>query len=205
MSDIVTTGGDEFEGWDEERFAAELRAAIALTVAGLKRAAAVWVAMQRRGYDLSRFTEPVFRYLPLIHEGGVTAEAVLAFPGNATRFRKVTEQTAEVQIDLAAGKPIPVVIEVNGQRTVRDIPVKDMSDDQVKQVFAYRHIRTEKEQCNLLDSRPVAPLAPKCVTVGKVGVDRGKRAVYIGDKYAPIDDVIEALAMFGWVEDKRKK
>lgn len=177
-----------------EQLLAEIVNGLELSADGLRRASRAWAEAARQGMDLSRFRAPVFRLLPLIAAGSLMAETVLAFPTQSVKFRKVSALSPGEQRRIASGEPIAVLIPHGGDYTTRMIPVREMTDNQVKMVFGHGFVRPPDEQQPYFES---PPNPTRRARRAPVRVEANSRTVFIGSAKADADEMIEALKKAG--------
>ncbi|WP_457798082.1 hypothetical protein [Methylocystis sp. S23] len=153
MSDL-TTAGLTLQGLataDTETLRRELGRAMRMTAESLVYLAAIWHELESRGVDLSALRTGLSAYLPLIASGRADPEAVIAFAGQPTLMRAITQLPVDEQRRLAAGGAVRVVIQTpDGVESERDITPNLLSAAEVRRVFAPGAIRSPAEQSRLI-------------------------------------------------------
>ena len=132
---------------DDAALVAAFNEAIGMTVSRLCRMAAIIRRWEERGSDMPQIDPVMVSNLRKIAYGQINPHLVFHCMGRQDRLRRVTSLPRPDQDRIAAGEPLPVsVIESDGTRTHRLLPVSKMSDDEFRQVVAMDHVRDVAEQ-----------------------------------------------------------
>lgn len=86
-----------------------------------------------------------------------------------------------------------VVYDHKGNRDLRNVPLEDLNDDQIRQVFAGNHLRTEGEQHRYLDHEAKEKQEAIPSFVGVLRMDEEKDGVWHGRTFIPRADLKTAI------------
>lgn len=162
MNDLVTRKSNDLHVMTTEELRSELARAIRVTAETLVYLAAIWEELERRGEDLSSLRSGVSAYLPMIASGRADPAAVVAYAGQPTLLRAITQMPLEEQARLAAGGDVPLVIlDENGNRATKNIAPVMLSAAEVRRVFAPGAIRSPQEQARILEAQQTRRRPPK--------------------------------------------
>lgn len=134
-----------------EALRGELARAIRVTAQSLVYLATIWQELEARGEDLSSLRTGLSAYLPLIASGHADPEAVVAFAGQHTLLRAVTQLPRDEQQRLAAGGSVRVVVQTpDGVEAERELSPTLLSAAEVRRVFAPGAVRSPTEQSRIM-------------------------------------------------------
>ena len=130
----------------------ELVKALVLSVQHISRLAAIWKELERRGEDLSDLRRGIGVYLKAVASGQLAPDALVAFSGQKTILDRISTLPIDTQRKLAAGDPVKIATDVTG-RSVRSLPVAEMTAAQVKLAISDGKIRDVAEQKAVLEAQ----------------------------------------------------
>ena len=152
----------------------------------------VWVELEDRGEDLSALRSGIAIYLPLIANGKLSANAVVAFAGQQLLLRELALLPVDQQDQLAAGDKIPLVLASNDTYRVVDTTASMLHSRYYGLVFDNGRIRSPDEQKSIL-SKPKKTAKNKFIRKRKVIIDKDSGTLKIGETIVRLDDILAAL------------
>lgn len=182
----------EFRQQSAEQILESMREGLRTTTISFIRHAAAVHVLEEKGIEVARIRAamgPVTNYLRMIAAGNLRPSVVCRFWMNPDLIRRIGRIPGTDQKKLAAGGRVPmVVISPTGGTTVRNTDPGEMTAEQLKQVFAKDHIRTEQEQAAWLDGQRTEAAKPVGEVFGPFKLDRIRGgAVFTGKRGDLID------------------
>jgi hypothetical protein len=192
--DVLRAELDELSLLSTEELKAELARAMEITVAALRRMAAIVRVLEERGEDLSDLKNGLLHYLRRIAYEQCLPETVVRFGNVPILVRNVSKLPLPDQRKLAGGEPVPLVVRgPDGRFELRQADPLGLSGAQVAQVFAPDHVRDQSEQILWLEMRGMKP-ARKPRRSERVRPSPTGDGVIVGKVHLPSALVVEALA-----------
>lgn len=190
----------ELAAMDTARLREELAAALRLTVAAIVRLAFIVRLLEERGEDLSGLKLGLLNHVRRVAYGQVLPEIVVRFAGQPLVLQRVSALPRPDQERLARSGDDGMVELVVRREQGFDKRMADparLTREQVWQVFATDHIRSEAEQILLLEEqnrhdRGEMVKAPPLR--GKVRADRERKGLMVGRTFVPQTEIAQALA-----------
>ncbi len=148
MSKIITHDDDDFGFNDDmtpEDFDRAVRKLALFANSVVRRGVALWRLAERKGWDTRPLAAIAGGVIAYVVGGGLVPEAAEKFFGHSDVIEDVRRLPPAVQVELAAGKTIPVVDPVNPEKVYqRTIP--EMTKQERKRVIVGSRILTEVDQ-----------------------------------------------------------
>lgn len=169
--------------------------AIGVTVSAIRRVAAIWTELERRGEDLSDVRFALAGYMRAVQAGRLLPEAVAQLAGRRRTLDAVASLPVEEQRRLIKGE----AIEVAGMDRVRRKTLDEMTFPEIARVIRDGMIRTADEQRASIE-RMAARRRPPGRRRGRkprIVVDTDSAEVTVGDKTVGLDDLLAALRASG--------
>jgi hypothetical protein len=140
-----------------EQLRAEIADCMTVTVSRLVRIAACVRILEDRGEDLSDLRLGIFQHIRRMAYGQVLPELVVNYQSSPALLRKITMLPIPDQQRILDNRPVPVAVLDKGDNTHVLIAPKNLSKEQIRQVFDNDHIRDLPEQFAYLRSNTVKP------------------------------------------------
>lgn len=173
-----------------------LKEEIEITVSSLKRAAAIWKELKRRGYEMKGIETGVANYLSDISSGKLLPEAVIRCAGQKTLLKNIRSVDLKTQNELLLNGATIVEISGNGYNE-KIVPLHELNTKEVRVLFDKNKIRKAGEQIDFLEKEKNRKKRRKTLNVN-VEFERGeydllkKLAMKLGRK---IPDLLHDMAM----------
>ncbi len=165
-----------------------------ITARALRDAAFIVHELEERGEDLDALKMSWMKWLRLIAHGQVSADAVARFAGKVTLLDAVGGLPLPDQDRLAGGEPVRLLVyTTDGKPTHRMADPRDLTPDQIRQVFDKRCIRNEAAQALYLDDKRQKAARAVPSAVGELKIDRERSGVMHGRKFIPLADLVAAV------------
>jgi hypothetical protein len=157
---------------------------LGLTAAGFAHLAMQVGALERRGEDVTKVA--LLHHLRKVDCGSMLPQVLARFLGSNKLIGIIGSMAHNVQRELADGAKVPLVVRGDdGTPTHRMVNLLEMLPQQIAQVFARDHIRSESEQILYLDAQREAKAAPVPEIVGPAKIDRERDGAYFGRLFVP--------------------
>jgi hypothetical protein len=131
-------------------------------------------AADARGLDLSDVRLDIYPQIRRVADGAVLPEVVTMYGWKKTVYDRIAALSIAEQKKIVQDGHVPVlVLGANGETTTRMMSPTAMRPEQLRQVFADDHVRTDAEQAPFLDvkrieARKQVPEAVKNYKIDKV-------------------------------------
>lgn len=196
---------EDLTSLDSEGLRRELSRSLGMTAEHLMRLAWIVRLLEERGEDLSDLRIGLLTYLRKIAHGQLVPEAIVRFGESPLVLQQVASLPLPDQLKLAAGDPVTLIVRgADGHWDHRLADPLRLTREQSSQVFGKGRIRDESEQILILESRGKPKEPQERPKTGRVKVDAKRGGIRIGSQFAPVADVVAALAAlsgFGSDED----
>lgn len=180
-----------------EAIRAEFARGLQLTLEGVTQMAACLRVLEDRHEDTSDLRGVLMGQLRRIAHGLTLPEVVVGFGAYPLLLNKVSMLPLADQRELTSGKPIIVVVYRPGQEESsrwdhRQLEPLRLTREQIHQVFAPDHVRSETEQKMVIESRLTRPAkaTPKAT---RVRADHERGGLVLGRSFATQAQIVEAL------------
>lgn len=193
-AEIVKTTND-LAAMPTEALKERLTSLLARTADDLREMASIVGELESRGEDLSALRLGIVDHLRRIAAGQLLPEVVVRFSGFPALLRIAIHLPLPDQRKLADGEPLDVAVWRDGSVDWRRVDPLGMTRDQLQLVFAGDRIRTQSEQISVLESQARKPQDEKHQpSRRRVKADQQRGGLVIGRAFAPLADVLSALA-----------
>lgn len=183
-----------FQELTTEQLREELAGCLRVTATNFARLALIVKALEDRGEDLSALKIPILHHLRRVACGQVLPEVLVRFAGSPSLITIVGNLPLPDQKAIAEGQPVRLVVYgADGNRTHRLADPLHLSPEQVRQVFARDHVRTDAEQCLLLDQKRERSRLPRPESAGRLKLDHDDQSARIGRYVIPLADLEAAV------------
>lgn len=176
-----------------DRLASQLQ----LTADHMLRTAMIVRELEERGEDLSDLKLGLLPYLRRIAHGQVVPELVVRYAGFPALIQRLANFPLPEQRRIAAGEPIELLVFRGDETDTRMVDPLHLTRDQLYQVFAANHVRTAPEQAAFLEDFRRRPKVAKKPKKSRVRADAARGGIVVGRSFAPVDEVLAALADLG--------
>ena len=169
---------------DVQSLIGEMKECLSITVDSIRRLGAIVRRLETLGVDFGEIRIPNMDYFRKIGHGRMLPDVFVRLAGSPNLLRKVSNLTLQDQQHIVDGKPIKVML--RGGDFMMATPT-DMTFEQVRQVFAVDHIRSDSEQSAwLIDkSQKRTPTA----TASPVMLDRKRHGIVVGETFISATDL----------------
>ena len=173
----------------EQALASELRA----TTEHFIRLASIVRVLEDRGRDLSNIRLGMMTYIRKIAYGQVVPDLVAQYQDKPLVLDRLAQLPPPEQARIASGGTVKVMVVEGSGTTFRMVSPRDMSADEIRQVFDRGRIRTEAEQVSLIRSRPTFQQVR--IPVG-VKLDLRRKGIIVSgdDLFIPLKQLSEIVA-----------
>lgn len=159
----------------------------------LREMASIVAELEHRGEDLSGLRLGIVDHLRRIAAGQLLPEVVVRFAGYPQLLRVVTALPLPDQQRLLDEGSVSLAVWREGRIEFRRADPLCLPPAQLRQVFAGDRLRNDAEQVSYLETQ-ATPRPRRTQKRGHVKADLQRGGVRIGRAFAPIGDVMEALA-----------
>jgi hypothetical protein len=198
MSDaeIVTSKANTIELTGESTAGLKDRLAglLARTADDLREMAAIVAELEARGEDLSALRLGIVDHLRRIAAGHLLPEIVVHCSGFPALLRTASHLPVADQRKLISGEPLDMAVWRGDEIAWRKVDPLCLTRDQLSTVFSTDRIRSKQEQVSLLEDRKQKPGKPARPAKRKVKADPERIGIVVGRSFAPLEDVLAALA-----------
>lgn len=170
----------EFQSLPMEELRQIIQDGMRLTAEYLMRLGCALHVYLERGGDLTGMDDSFTRHLRKIACGQILPELVAKYyASKPSLVRKIGSLPLDDQRRLVVDcEPVKLIVRGdNGERTHRMVDPANLRPDQVQQVFAHDHIRTEQEQHLYLDSIQTKKYQPVQEQIDNVTVDKERDGI----------------------------
>jgi hypothetical protein len=145
----------EVEGMTTAQLRQELSRGLRLAADNLLRLALVVKALEARGEDLSGLRVGLLLFLRQIAAGQLLPEVVVRFAGVPSLIERIGRLPHDEQRRLADGGQVTIVTAARSGFAVEQKDPLALTPRQIGLAFAPDHLRSEEEQKEWLDARPI--------------------------------------------------
>lgn len=186
----------ELSAMSTQTLRGELARALTMTAHTLRRLAAIWRELERRGEDLTDLRTGLAVYLPMVAAGQLSADAVIRFAGQPLMLRTISTLPPEQQESLARGDVVEVLTQAqDGTWTGVQISAHAMTMPQARLLIGPGGLRSVEEQRAQVESAKVTKArSTRLATESRVRFDPKTDTIRIGNVKAPAGEVIGAIA-----------
>ena len=172
---------------DIQSLLSEMVECVSVTVFSIVKIGAIIRRLEELEFDINSLNLPNVEYFRKVAHGSMSADVFVKFAGLPVMMRRIASLPMPDQKMLVDGKPLKVMLR-GGDHLL--IAANDMTTDQVRQVFASSHIRSDAEQVAwLVDrSQKCDVPAPSAVTL-----DRRRHGIIVGDTFISATDLAKYL------------
>lgn len=197
---------DDIQRMPSEDLRSELLRLQRTTAEGLLHIGLIVAELRSRQEDIDDLNVPLLHWCLRIAAGQVLPEIVLRYQGAPMILSRVAALPLPDQQKLVDERSVEIV-ERNGDHfDRRRLDPLTLGREQVMQVFAADHVRSESEQIAYLGERALRPAKKDRTALrGKVRADRERQALRVGRYSVPVADVLEALADLRGDEDTSER
>lgn len=168
----------------------ELARGLQITAVALQRLAMIVHELEARNEDLGGLRLTLLPSLRAIAAGTLLPELVVRFASRPALLQKVALLPIQAQREIADGKKIAVAVDDD---TEAELPPEAIPANALHRVFGEDGIRSPLMQ-RLAIRKPRKKEAPREL---KARPDRDNRGIRVGNAFAPLADVLLALADLG--------
>lgn len=179
----------DLSGMTDEQLKDEFSSALQETADGLLRLAAATQELEKRGHDLSHLKLNLIGYLRLIAARQLLPEVVLYVGDKRQLVACMARLPVRQQQAILDKGTIDVMIDGEEQ----EIELRDIQMRHYSQVFGEKSVRTPAEQRAFVRQNRQRK-APKEPEQRRVKADAERNGIKIGNSFAAIGEVVEALA-----------
>lgn len=173
---------------------ARLGSLLARTAEDLREMSAIVAELERRGEDLAGLRLGIVDHLRRIAAGQLLPEIVVQYAGYPQLLRVATGLPLPDQRRLLDEAAVALAVWREGRIEFRRADPLCLTPAQLRQVFIGERLRTDAEQVSYLESRALPKPDSKAGQRSRVRADRQRGGVRIGRSFAPLGDVLEAIA-----------
>lgn len=150
----------ELQQYDSAELRRQLQEAIGLTETAIRRVAALWAELTRRGENLTDIRFALAEFLPAVARGDLLPRLVVAFAGQPRALQRLGDLPVAKQAALVEGEQIEIW---NATRGTERRKISDLHWGQIATIVQGGRILTADEQRAAAERRPVR--IPKSHTV----------------------------------------
>ena len=195
LDELSASGRRDVAAETTDELEARLAAALGRTAADLKDMATIVAELERRGEDLTSLRLGLIDHLRRIAAGQELPEIVVRYSGYPRLLRIASRLPLPDQRGLIDDDAVELACWREGRVEFRRVPPLALAGPQLRQVFDGDRLRTQAEQISHLESAAARPPGDRRRPArGTVRADRQRGGVRIGRSFAPLADVLEALA-----------
>lgn len=168
-----------------------LSEAIGITAESIRRVAAIWSELERRGEDMSAYRFSLRAFMSPVAAGRLLPEAVASYAGRPRVLDLIATLKIEDQRRVISGEPLEIV---SADGAAKATPLAEMTYPEITRIIKDGRIRPADEQRLVAKRLAKSPTPPKKRgRPFRISVNSFDGLITIGGVSAPVEDVIAAL------------
>jgi hypothetical protein len=167
----------------------QLVSCMSVTVQAIKKIALIVRRLDELDFDIESLRLPNIGYFRKVADGKMVPELFVSLIGAPIVLRKVSNLSILDQKRITEGQPVKVMLHGGDHMMIR---VKDMTNEQARQVFAHDHIRNDQQQAAWLVERSQMAKGT-AVAASPVTIDRRRNGIVVGDVFVSANDLASYL------------